>query len=924
MYYFSVQNDALRSAMERFAAFFVCPLFDESCVERETMAVDSENTKNIQSDLWRQYQLLRGQAKQTHPMCQFSTGNVDTLRNGPVADGLNVRDVLLDFYHKYYSANAMKVVVYGKDKLDEMQGWVEDMFGRVENTDRDVLHVPTQPWGPSELSKMIIMKAVKDVKSLQITIPLAEQHSNYRSKPSTVLSHLIGHESAGSMLSALKDAGLANELGAHTSRQYRDFAVFQTDITLTAKGLANPDEVLECFWAYIGMLKAEGAHDWIAEEVQHIGALEFRFREKEDPAYYASSLANNMHIYDPKDIISGAEIISEVRHDLYTSVLDRMVVENSLIFLLNQSAAAESLGQTCQWYGTEYGAHGYTEDQVNRWRDAMAGKSKWSDKIKLPQPNPFVPSDFTLQPIHVSRRSLLDADGFARPVLLGRDRVGPCYKDELFSTAEEEAAEGLEMASLSTGEAETGEEEEKEEGEEEEDAEEQVHEKEADEEVEEEIPARESQAEGEGGDVVETEAERGGPSSDTTDSSCGRVGSTWYLQDAKWKVPRTNVTVQIQVWDAYSSPTCAVLTSLYVSVLQELVAEYSYYADCAGLYFRIYESFEGLELNVLGYSDKLNVLLEKLLDQMNGLKQANACPAETFLRLKEQLVRVYKNKRFVQPYQRCMLGMDDCMLAPRWNYEDRHAALVPITQTRFELFSRSLFDNASTRVIVAGNANPKVACEYSQSVRAKLGSAPLAFSHKPFRRSVRLEPRTQYVYRQYAVHNNPAELNSAVKNSYFISRTSGYMPSSMGAGPASPEVHVLRPGIIEEAKVKLLGLIISDAAFVPAARADGRASWGPSHARGSSRAGNPRPSGANFEDESSEEAPQEVGPSPPDGSPPRTGDGHTGRRAGRGGSISPILTGSRSPARRFPGPPRPLRSCQAASLAAPLRRRPPG
>lgn len=45
-YQFSIQAPYLSGAMERFAAFFHSPLFSSSCVGREVLAVDSENSKN--------------------------------------------------------------------------------------------------------------------------------------------------------------------------------------------------------------------------------------------------------------------------------------------------------------------------------------------------------------------------------------------------------------------------------------------------------------------------------------------------------------------------------------------------------------------------------------------------------------------------------------------------------------------------------------------------------------------------------------------------------------------------------------------------------------------------------------------------------------------------------------------------------------
>jgi len=51
-YYFDVAPDALEGALDRFSGFFIEPLFNEDCTEREIKAVDSEHKKNLQNDMW--------------------------------------------------------------------------------------------------------------------------------------------------------------------------------------------------------------------------------------------------------------------------------------------------------------------------------------------------------------------------------------------------------------------------------------------------------------------------------------------------------------------------------------------------------------------------------------------------------------------------------------------------------------------------------------------------------------------------------------------------------------------------------------------------------------------------------------------------------------------------------------------------------
>jgi insulysin len=81
------------------------------------------------------------------------------------------------------------------------------------------------------------------------------------------LSHLIGHEGDGSVLSYLKKKGWALELSAGLSHGGNGFDFFKISVTLTEAGLTQYVPVIEAIFEYIQMLKNEGVKEWIFKEV---------------------------------------------------------------------------------------------------------------------------------------------------------------------------------------------------------------------------------------------------------------------------------------------------------------------------------------------------------------------------------------------------------------------------------------------------------------------------------------------------------------------------------------------------------------------------------------------------------------------------------------------------------------------------------
>jgi Peptidase M16 inactive domain len=114
-----------------FLQFFIEPLISVDGIDRERRAVDSEHSKNLQSDAWRQQQLWKSLADPSSNFSRFFTGNLETLGTRPEAAGVNVRDELVAFYEREYSANRMKLCVLGRESVEEMEAIVRRLFDSV-------------------------------------------------------------------------------------------------------------------------------------------------------------------------------------------------------------------------------------------------------------------------------------------------------------------------------------------------------------------------------------------------------------------------------------------------------------------------------------------------------------------------------------------------------------------------------------------------------------------------------------------------------------------------------------------------------------------------------------------------------------------------------------------------------------------------
>ncbi|KAH8732027.1 Metalloenzyme, LuxS/M16 peptidase-like protein [Phaeosphaeriaceae sp. PMI808] len=384
-------NSPLWGALDRFGQFFIAPLFLEDTVDREIKAVDSENKKNLQNDQWRLHQLGKALANPEHPYCHFSTGSWKTLHDDPIARGVKIRDEFIKFHSTHYSANRMKLVVLGRESLDTLEEWVEEVFAKVPNKDLGRRQWDMPVYTANELLTQTFAKPVLESRSLELQFTYRDEEAFYESQPSRYLSHLIGHEGPGSILAHIKAKGWANGLGAGGSTLCPGSGLFSISVKLTEEGLKNYKEVAKVVFQYIGMIREKEPQKWIVDEQMQISEVDFRFKQKSPPSRTASSLAGIMQKpYDRKMLLSGPAVIRKFDADRISEAMSYLRPDNFRMTIVSQNFPG-GWDKREKWYGTEHKVEKLSEDFLAEIKTAFESKER-SAELHFPHKNEFIPS----------------------------------------------------------------------------------------------------------------------------------------------------------------------------------------------------------------------------------------------------------------------------------------------------------------------------------------------------------------------------------------------------------------------------------------------------------------------------------------------------------------------------------------------------
>jgi len=409
-------SDALEGGLDRLAQFFISPSFDESAVEREMRAIDSEYANGISSDNWRQFQLLKNSANSLHPFHKFGCGNYETLtkKENPIKD-------LRKFWEDYYHSNNVKLCVVGKAPLNELRRVVEETFGSIrsgnvsnkkesnsdklfrnENGSEKVAFTKHKNLGMiREVEPLLFQRSIKiSFLTPPITDPFIEE-----TRPHHLASHLLGHEGPNSLHAVLSELGLITGLATGTSIDTSEFSLFSLSVNLTLKGMQQRQVVLDYIFAWIHLVKSSSKIilQQYHEELQTMSKIIFKFREPSDPIAFASYASKQLFVYDndPEKVLSGPSFYGAFNSTIFDAYMDRLSVSNSIITILlpTESCVEDSINtlldkapwQVEPWYKAKY-----RETSIpTNFSKPRSNINK--ELLKLPELNQFIPTDFSLK-----------------------------------------------------------------------------------------------------------------------------------------------------------------------------------------------------------------------------------------------------------------------------------------------------------------------------------------------------------------------------------------------------------------------------------------------------------------------------------------------------------------------------------------------
>ena len=385
-YFFTVDTDAFEGTLDRFAQFFIAPLFDEKYVEREKNAVHAEYSTRINADNIRAVEVFENVIDPLHPAARFNAGNLDTLADKP---DQTAREALIEFYERYYSSHRMTLAMVSDKPLDELEQLVRRTFSAVpRRAPAPEIEFPPL-FADGALPKVVEIKPVLEARSLTLTFPIGLMRHYYRENPLTFIATLFNTEVENGLQDRLRAKGWISGMGASVGMEYGGNSTLVVGANLTEEGLLHQDEIIAALFDQIALVREGGAEAWRYAEVKSVADMGFRFSEDTRGGVgLMLPLAKALHYVLPRDLISSG--FGRYDADLIASVLEELRPDNVVVTLTAPDVEPDS---TTEFYAAEYRAYRPSAERVARWSEPL-----YTD-LTLPERNPLIAEDFELEKI---------------------------------------------------------------------------------------------------------------------------------------------------------------------------------------------------------------------------------------------------------------------------------------------------------------------------------------------------------------------------------------------------------------------------------------------------------------------------------------------------------------------------------------------
>lgn len=231
----------------------------------------------------------------------------------------------------------------------------------------------------------------------------------------------------------------------------------------------------------------------------------------------------------------------------------------------------------------------------------------------------------------------------------------------------------------------------------------------------------------------------------------------WYKKDDCFWVPKANIEVLLRSPLINTTPFRVAIVEVFTELIDESLEGESYNARVAGLYYSICGLRDGLHLSIGGYSDKMPVLLNKVLFSIRHLEFSQV----RFDTVKDRLLQLLSNLDYQEPYRQVASYRAWLSGQKSWANQQLLAGLSAVSAEYVRSFVPQMLGQLHIEVLVHGDLSREDALRSAHMIEAALKPKPFPPSQWEPSRRFEFPPGADFLYRR--VLRDPSNVNQCLE-----------------------------------------------------------------------------------------------------------------------------------------------------------------
>ena len=320
----------LKKILDIFSRFFIDPLFDNSSVEREINAINSEHLKNQNNDFWFTRQVIYNLSNKNSGL-HFSTGTLETLGSH---DLTKLRTEMIKFYNSYYCPNNMCLTIQTNIDVKIIEQIIIDIFSLllIKKTKENV----TINIGKFKMTnKEYQMIPSNDINEIIYFWDIPTFYTYLNNSAIKVIDNIFEYNGVNNLTYMLKRLGLAT----NTSGYYFSEGIYMLTISM-CKGNSLTTNIIKInsivkyyLNVFIQELNWTNIYKYMCDKYN----LNYMYDTKISNSDLVNRISINLHYYNIQDVYKGDSLIMKPDINILINLVKILKFSNANIIYFTQT-----------------------------------------------------------------------------------------------------------------------------------------------------------------------------------------------------------------------------------------------------------------------------------------------------------------------------------------------------------------------------------------------------------------------------------------------------------------------------------------------------------------------------------------------------------------------------------------------------------